>query len=457
VFGELLLYAWLVASSSGASPGAWPPTSGAASGEWRERPGTLLRIVDGELVRVRGRESTRLGCTDPEGTGRVLDVALDPAGLAFVVAERGLFVLGPFVDALDAVAPRELAPGGRPTSVYVDDARRVWLATDEAIGVIDPSFFFARTLARSELPGDGPYRVARAPGDARAGAVRLVGAHGEGLRVPDAGARPLLTSLRIDGAELDDEARLAREPGGELWVEARGEADGGATFRYRFDQNQAWRELASPAALDMPHPGEHTLEVIAIDQDLDRSAPRLVHVRVAYPRYYDAAFVLTAIGVAAALALAAFLLAQRARGRLRPWRALVSTGLVVVLALQVVAGIVPHGRGWPFMGFNMYTRSYARDEIVYREQLIVLHADGSELAVRPESAGFVVDEPWEVLRPLIDGGEPALRAYLETWLRRFPDPEARGLQLQARRSRLTPTGPVAIAPLVLAHFIEETR
>jgi len=122
-----------------------------------------------------------------------------------------------------------------------------------------------------------------------------------------------------------------------------------------------------------------------------------------------------------------------------------------------VAGIVPHGRGWPFMGFNMYTRSYARDEIVYREQLIVLHADGSELAVRPESAGFVVDEPWEVLRPLIDGGEPALRAYLETWLRRFPDPEARGLQLQARRSRLTPTGPVAIAPLVLAHFIEETR
>jgi hypothetical protein len=84
----------------------------------------------------------------------------------------------------------------------------------------------------------------------------------------------------------------------------------------------------------------------------------------------------------------------------------------------------------------------------------VLRPDGGESVVQTQSAGVIVDEPWEVMRPLIDQGAPALRAYLEAWRRRNPEQRACGLQVQAQRSRLTPRGPLAVAPLVLAHYRE---
>lgn len=416
--------------------------------DWRERSGCALLLRKGELVRVRQGVSVALTCTDPAGTGRVLDLALDPAGLAFVAAERGLFVLGPWVDVLDPVERTGLAPAGTPTSIHVDAERRVWLATEREIGVLDPSFFHGRTLQREDLPGAGPYRVEGAPG----GGVRLGGTAGELLRLPGARAPPRLTSVRIDGVQLESNALLERDWAGFLRIEAAGAADGGASFRYRFDRHQVWRELAPVAELRLPSPGRHTLEVIALDQDLDRSEPWRARLHVANPVRYGNAFLLGSAALVAVLCLGSFTLAQRARGRMRPWRAVVSTGLVLVLALQVLAGIDPHGKGWPFMGFDMYTRAYARDEIVYEERVVVLRADGSEQLVNPQSAGFVIDEPHEILGPLIDGGAPVLRAYLNAWSARNPGSQASGLQVQARRARLTRHGPVAIAPLVLAHW-----
>ncbi len=413
--------------------------------DWRERSGSVLLLRDGELVRERHGMRVPLSCTDPAGTGRVLDVALDPAGLAFVAAERGLFVLGPNVDVLDPVERVGLAPTGTPTSVHVDAERRVWLATASSVGVLDPSFFHGRTLQREDLPGSGPYRVE----DGREG-VRLCGAAGELLRRPGAGPPPRLTSVRIDGVELASPARLERAFGAGLRLEAVGAADGGPSFRYRLDRHHVWRELASVAELRLQSPGRHTLEVIALDQDLDRSEPWMAQLLVANPKRYGKAAVLGAAGLGALLCLATFAFAGR--GHRRPWRVLVSAGLVLVLALQVLAGIEAHGKGWPFMGFDMYTRAYARDEIVYDERLVVLGADGAERLVNPQSAGFSLDEPWEVLRPLIDGGAPLLRAYLSAWNARNPGVDARGLQVQARRSRLTKHGPIAIAPLVLAHW-----
>ncbi|NOT30429.1 MAG: hypothetical protein HOP15_08270, partial [Planctomycetes bacterium] len=55
----------------------------------------------------------------------------------------------------------------------------------------------------------------------------------------------------------------------------------------------------------------------------------------------------------------------------------------------------------------------------------------------------------------ITAGALGILAYLDSWRARFPDAGTRGLQVQARRSRLTPRGPVAIAPLVLAHYRED--
>jgi hypothetical protein len=421
---------------------------------WRERTGTVLVSEHGTLFRERDGAREELGCTAPGGTGAVLDVALDPAGLSFVAAENGLFVLGARVDVLDPVQPLEDAPSGTVRSVHVDGARRLWIATDTGIGALDPSFYFGRSLAPAELPGPGPYRV----GPAEGGGVRLVGADSERVREPSRAVQPRVTALRVDGAELAPEDELRREPAGTLALEPTGTADGGTTFRYRFDRHHVWRALAPGVTVPMPSPGRHRLEVIALDQDLDRSEPFSVRVNVALPPHLDAGVLLAAALVTAGATLAFFLWHQRsARARLRPWRALVSTALVLVLALQVYAGIVPHGRGWPFMGFNMYTRAYARDEIIYDEQLVVLDANENELAVPPQSAGFMVDEPWEVLLPLVNDGEPALRAFLDAWRKRFPSGDARGLEVQVRRTRLTEHGPVVIAPLVLARYREADR
>jgi hypothetical protein len=91
---------------------------------------------------------------------------------------------------------------------------------------------------------------------------------------------------------------------------------------------------------------------------------------------------------------------------------------------------------------------------VYAERIVVLYPDGRESIVLIQSAGVMVDEPWEVLRPLIDRGEPALSEYLDAWRARNPAQAVCGVQVQAQRSRLTPAGPVAVAPLVLAHYRE---
>src|SRR5262245_6112948 len=108
----------------------------------REVDGAALVLQDGRLFRERGGARAEIGCTAAEGPGRVLDLASDPGGLVFVAAERGLFVLGPFVDVLDPVERLEGGPQGAPTSVFVDRRRRVWFATADEVGVLDPSFFW---------------------------------------------------------------------------------------------------------------------------------------------------------------------------------------------------------------------------------------------------------------------------------------------------------------------------
>ena len=79
---------------------------------------------------------------------------------------------------------------------------------------------------------------------------------------------------------------------------------------------------------------------------------------------------------------------------------------------------------------------------------------GAELVIDPQTLGLALDGRWQALHPLIDGGERVARAYLAAFRRRFPRSPILGLQVQARRTRLTPEGPRAVAPLVLYHFEE---
>jgi len=416
-----------------------------------ETSGARLLVVEGQLFRERGGTRTPIGHSVEPAPGRVLALAADPAGLTFVAAEGGLFVLGPSVAVLDPFEPQGDVPRGRPTAVHVDAARRLWFATEEGVGVLEPSHYHGRRLVTPGLAPGRSYALAGTP-DGKL-AIRWEG--GAHVHDPAAASAPRLTSVRIDGEPVTSGATLARASGGELVLELAGEAAGGAAFRYRIDGHHVWRSLPADGRLSVPNPGRRTLELVAEDEDLDTSAPFLVKLEIAYPFYYSGRFVVGAALVAGLALLALFARGLRdAAGRAQPLRALVSAALALVLAVQVLAGLVPHAKGWPFVGFGMYTKRFPRDGLIYAERIVVLRPDGSERIVPVQSAGVIVDEPWEVLRPLIDRGEPALRAYLEAWRARNPGQAASGLQVQAQRSRLTAHGPVSVAPLVLAHFRE---
>ncbi len=438
---------------------ALAPLAGAPAQDGVERVlepmGRSLERHGGVLVRVHGEQRAELGCTDPGGTGVVRDVAADPAGLTFVAAEHGLYVAAPRIDVLDRIELGEGAPLGSPTCVHVDAQRRVWLATDQAVGVIDPSFWWGRTLEPELLPGGGPYRFT-VDGD---GALRIAGAGGCRTYVPDRAARPTVSEVRVDGVPVAPGAHLRSEHGEPVHVAAAGTAAGGATFRFRVDGHHVWRDLGGGHELRGLAPGEHALDVVAIDRDLRRSAPVRIRVGVAYPFYYAKGFV-AAVGGVAALLVAALFLRRAARersGRRGVGRALVSTAILLVLVGQVLAGVFPHGKGWPFVGFDMYSERFDENHVVYDGQLVLLDGRGRGRDVDPQAIGVAVDSRWQVLRPLVDGGDAAAREYLATFRGRFPHLDARGLQVQAQRTKLTRSGPVRVAPLVLQHYVETVR
>lgn len=408
----------------------------------RERGGTTLELRDGVLERRDSDGVRELGCTDREGPGRVLDLAADPAGVTFVVAERGLFLAGPTSEHLDPIELLDGAPPGSPTAVHVDARRRVWLATDEAVGVIEPSFYFGRTLAPELLPGPGPYTLGPGPN----GAVRINGAP----YAPDAGPPPRVLELRVDGEAWDGDDTLERTYREPIRIGASGEANGGATFRYRLDGHHVWRDLGEELVLDDVAPGNHTLDVIALDRDLNRSAPARIRMRIAMPFYYGKGFVVAVAAITGALVLAGFLLRARSAGG-GLWRAIVSTGLVLVLGLEVLAALIPHNKGWPFVGFSMYSDKIEEGDAIFESVLIGVTPNGREFLIPPGSVGVAIDSRWQVLGPIIDGGDAAAEEFLAAYRERFPDRVIGALQVQARRVRITDRGPIPVAPLILSH------
>ena len=132
-----------------------------------------------------------------------------------------------------------------------------------------------------------------------------------------------------------------------------------------------------------------------------------------------------------------------------------STAVFLVCAVQVLAGLFPHAKGWPFVGYSMYSERYDADQVIHEGVLVGLRPDRRELAIDPQALGVAVDDRWQTLRPLIDGGDAAAAGYLARYRARFPRSRLVGLQVQARRVRLTARGPIRVAPLVLAHYLEE--
>ena len=421
-----------------------------------ERPGSELRAEGSRLVRRRDGREQILGCTDAEGTGEIRDLAVDPAGLVFVAAERGLFCVSPEVLSLDPVWRDASAPAGAPTSVHVDAKRRVWLATEEEIGVLDPSFGWGRKLTREDgLPGGPPYRLAGDGGDSL-----LVLTGGGVFRYQlDHGPRPAVTGVWVEGKALEPDETVAGTFGHPLFLEAAGTASGGASFRWRLDGNHVWRELGVLPIEDIP-PGSHVLDVIAVDRDLARSAPASVRIEYALPPQYEEEFVLGIAGLLIVLACGCFLVrARREGGGWATWvRVPVSAAIAIAFGVQVLAGVVPHAKGWPFIGFSMYTGTYEEGSAIYDSGLAGIDADRSVRKLNTFALVPFADDRWQVLWPIIDGGDAVSRE----WILRFNEVRPRspivGLQVRAWRRRLTPDGAVPVAPLILSScFLEEDR
>jgi hypothetical protein len=424
-----------------------------------ERPGSELIARGSRLIRRRDGVELELACTDPAGTGEIRDMSRDPAGLVFVTADHGLFVLDADVDALDAVRLREGAPSGTPTSVFVDARRRVWIATDKELGAIDPSFYWGRTITREDgLPATSPYRVGGDPSGERAAdhsGGLLVEAGGETWRyTPDRAAMPTLLDVEIDGRPWQDGVQVVKEYGDGLRITARGTAAGGATYRYRIDGNHVWRALTGEP-IEGLQPGSHALDLVALDRDLNRSAPARIQLSIAYPHYYEKAFVVRAAVLVVALAIVAalWLAHRRYRGREAWSRGLVSAALALAIGGQLLAGFVPHAKGWPFIGFSMYTNTYREDAIIYDGKLVGIEPDGSARKLSVYALGGAFDDRWDALWAIINGGDLAASQWMSAFNAIHPSDPIAGLQVRADRRRLTSSGPVVIAPLILSSYV----
>ena len=422
-----------------------------------EGPHSFLHVEGGRLVRVLDGRSIPLGCTDPTGPGEIRCLALDPVGNTFVAAERGLYLAGPDSEALDPVDFRDGAPPGRPTSVHVDARRRVWIATDEGLGVVDPSFFWGRTIgAEDGVGGKGPYRITAVEGSA------FVLESGGGLLryLPDRGPAPTVGLVTVDGAPCAEGAAVHIAYGASPVLGAAGAANGGATFRWRIDRHHIWRCLSDERPDPTLSPGRHDLEVIAVDRDLNRSRPFHAVIDVGVPTRYEPRFLLRLAALAAVVVvlLSVVVSVRAARGVRgpRPWiRGLVGGAIAAVLLGQIAAGIFPHAKAWPFVGFTMYTETSAEGRMTYDEGLIGIDAAGARRRIDEISLGSACDDRWQVLGSLLEGGEPVAGRWIERYNEFRPSHPIERVQVVAERRRLTAEGPVQVAPLVFAAFGKE--
>jgi len=419
---------------------------------------TRLWIAGGELRRGRGGEETALTCTRPEGTGKVYDLARDIAGVEVVAAENGVFVISREVEALDPLEPMAPLELGGVRSVHADPRRRLWFAGDRGLGVLALAGQWGHRFAPEELPEElrdcETLRVGPAPGKGL-----LVEGHTGERRVayrylPGRGEAPRVRELLVNGEVWDGEREIELTYPEGFELEARGTGLGGARFRFRIDEHHVWRDLGEEAELARFSPGEHTLDVIAVDRDLVRSEPVRLTIRSGFPPRFDKRFVVVALALFGALSLGLFLIYERRLGWRAGalYRAPLSAGLLSILTLQVLAGIEPHGKGWPFMGYSMYTTRFDEGDVIFESVLVGLQRNGRSRVIPPQAVGVAIDGRWQVLGPLVDRGEAVARQYLEAYERRYPGSGVVGLQVRARRHRLTPGGAVEVAPQILSHY-----
>lgn len=411
-------------------------------------------IEGGQLVRWSDEVRGELGCTSSDGTGTVHGFARSPMGNVYVAAERGVFVISDASEHLDPLPLFEGAPVGPVIGVAVPVPRRVWFATERELVVIDAYQFFGHVLG----PADGlpapPYRGLRAEG---AGEIVLAADAGE-FRIPvRERSRCEIELASVAGRPFQPQT-LHELAGDELALELVVRGDPRASLRWRDSRHANWYPLErEQPRIEHLEPGEHQLLLAAFDAELVQSESIALRVSVPYPRgLAPRTAVPIAAGIALAIALAFALRAARTPRLQRSWtRALVSAALVIVLAAQVVAAIFPHARGWPFVGFAMYTHTVEPFSHSYRDVLYGVPKRGARFEVDLWGFGMGQFEFRRRLVPAIHGGERERAALLDELNQRFYRGNLSGYEIVVERYRLTEHGPTKVAPLELVAYTRE--
>ena len=410
-------------------------------------PDVRLVVLDEALWRVTASERARVPCTQPAGTGAVQALAKATGGTVFVAAANGWFVLDAEHPVLDPMDLRDGVPPGAPRGLAVDAAGRLWVATEDAFGVLDPRFGFGRTFTAEDGVPAAPYRGLSLDGDGR---VLLRTRDGAFAYTPDVGPPP----QRTDGGA----ARFAvtATPDGDAVLDLAVAGRGGASLRQRRQHDHQLRPMDG-AVLRGLRQGRHTVEVHAVDRDLRRAVVAVCDVHVPLRPQFDTRLLPWFAGAAALLL---FVLAwRRTRSGTAPLRRLTSAAgsaaLVFVCALQLLAACLGYGRSWPFVGFSMYTENWLPQAVLYKPRLEGLLADGTRVRGSEHEIGLLQDGYWQMLAEGVFGGEAAQRDLLQRWNgnRHAGLPRLAGFRLLDGRIRLTPDGPVDVAPTVMVEYV----
>jgi hypothetical protein len=400
-----------------------------------ESDGGVLEAAGDRIIRRRDGVARELVCTARAGTGTIRALALGPLGTTYVAAERGLFLVDPSVDALDGMWLADGVPRGEIVGLHSDRVDRLWIATRDEFGCVHTGQWFGRMHTHDDgLPAPPYLEFAPASGE-----LLLRTAAGVFAYRPDP-TPPDLQEVRVVGGPI------SAPTGSRVECYLRAVAEGGASYRWRAASEHMLREVRA-GSIDLAYPGTHALTIHAFDRDLDRSVALPLSVHVPYEEVYDPRRLLPAI-VAIAVSVLVGFVARAIRSKRPIGKALLDACLVLVVATQLLAAVLGHGRSYPFIGFAMYRDVSREDDVVYTPLVQARDRNGVWHEIPAGPLSFTTDGTWRHLAELLYADENERDAFLRERASALGSPWT-AFELRIARCRLTAEGPTAVAPFVL--------
>ncbi len=438
------LCGWLLAATVAAQD--FVPTTAAlppAVAALEVAPGLHFSLT-AAAVEIRDATGVRaMASTAPTGTVHALTMV--PWGTVVAGGENGVFVADAQHPVLDRADVHDGAPAAGVISVAADRQGRVWWCTSTSFGVLDLRLRFGRAFAATDgLPPATFTRVAI--GDD--GRLLLATAAGTFRYEPDVGDAPRVRTAPASQSPLTAAAN------GDVTLAIEVQARGGATLRHRRRHHHLLLPIEGNTVRGL-RPGWHVVEVHAVDRDLRRTIVGEYSIEVPLPRAFDPRALPLAF---AACLLALFGCSYRWGGggsvARRCALALLRTGVLAVVVLQLLAAVLGYGRSWPFVGFSMYTENWHQNDVLFRPRIVGLRSDGSRVPLHEDDLGVVQDGYWQMLAEVVYGAEHHRQALFAKVARQRRAGEAPfvGFVLADGRIRLTAHGPVDVAPTVLVTY-----